>query len=158
MSSIQQFLVIGGMALFSYLLLNYYKADTNQTATALYNEAIITATSIGQSIIDEIQTKSFDETTIQSTKTSPEALSSIGKEVFETSSSIKNDIDDYNNFVRKDTLSRLGVFTTKVQVYYVDLNKPNVKSPTKTFSKRIDVYITNKFLQDTLKLNHIFSY
>ena len=35
---------------------------------------------------------------------------------------------------------------------------PDVNGLSKTFTKRIDVFVTNTYLQDTLKLKHVITY
>lgn len=63
MAGNQTMLVLGGIVLFSYLILNFNNASISQLNLSLENEAIITATAVGQSIIDEAQSRAFDENT-----------------------------------------------------------------------------------------------
>lgn len=53
MAGNQTMLVLGGIVLFSYLILNFNNASISQLNLSLENEAIITATAVGQSIIPE---------------------------------------------------------------------------------------------------------
>jgi hypothetical protein len=82
----------------------------------------------------------------------------MGKDGGESVSTQFDDIDDYNNHTRTDTLNRMGTFNTKVLVYYIDKSNPETKSLTRTFTKRIDVNITNFSLPDTLTFSHIIGY
>ena len=161
MYSVQRILVIGGILLLTTLILNFHRANSYQTTLALYNEGLISATGIGQSIIDEIQTRAFDEQTVSKSISTTDSLTTaalLGPETGESGPALFDDTDDYNNYQRNDTLSRLGVFTTQVQIYYVPKMNPSSKSLSRTFTKRIDISVTNAYLTDTLKLNHIIAY
>ncbi|MBM4175511.1 MAG: hypothetical protein FJ213_04970 [Ignavibacteria bacterium] len=161
MNTGQTLMVIVGILLLTVFILTVYRASTARITISLVNEATISATGIAQSIIDEIQMKAFDENTTTSGVSSTNSLTavgSLGPETGETQSTLFDDIDDYNNFTRSDSLSRMGTFNTKVQVYYVQKMTPETKSLSKTFTKRIDVFVFNFSLTDTLKLYHIVSY
>ena len=159
MNSGQQLLTIGALLLLTILSLTVFRS-TGQRSTSNYeNEAILTGTSIGQSILEEIESRAFDENTIASTAKSPADLSAtLGKDSGETSVYTFDDIDDYNNYTNSDTLDRMGVFNIKVSVYYVQNMNPGVKSIARTFSKRIDIAVTNKNIPDTLKFNYVAAY
>ena len=161
MHGIQNILVIGGLALLTSLILTFNNSRIHKTEFILENETIFTGTGIGQSLLDVIQTKSFDEQTISKSFTSPDSLTpsgSLGTDASETSESLYDDIDDYNNFTKTDSLGVLGNFSTKIKVYYINKLSPETKSSTPTFSKRIDIYITGLYLSDTIKLNNILTY
>lgn len=161
MNTGQTLMVIGGIFLLTLFILTVYQTSTARLTITYLNEATITATGIAQSMIDEIQMKAFDEKTTTSGVSSTDSLTavgSLGPETGETLSTLFDDVDDYNNYTRSDSLSRMGRFNTKVQVYYVQKMTPETKSLSKTFTKRIDVFVTNFSLTDTLKLYHIVSY
>jgi ABC-type antimicrobial peptide transport system permease subunit len=161
MGSIQQFLVIGGIMLLSYLSLTFYRSSGNQTSTMIENETIITATSVGQSIIDEISMKAFDESTVNNFRLTTSQLTpvaSLGIDASEDNVKKYDDIDDYRNYKRIDYLPRLGMFTTFVCVKYANTaTLDSIQTPT--FLKRIDVSVViNSGMKDTVKLNHYISY
>ncbi len=161
MGGVQQLLVIGGILLLGYLALSFYRSNSVQSSIELSNEAVITGTGIGQSTLDEIQTKAFDQQTVSKTITSVDSLtapSNLGPDSGETNSTLFNDIDDYNGFVRQDSLGRLGTFLTSVSVYYVNPTNPSNRSTLRTFAKRVDIFVTNMFLPDTIKLNLVIAY
>ncbi len=161
MSSIQQFLVIGGLLLLSNLILTYHRSESTQSTAMIDNEAIITGSGIAQSTIDEILCKAFDENTIDKAAESVNDLTSsasLGLDYGESNPLDFDDVDDYDGYVKKDTLSRLGVFTTRIDVYYVQENNPEVKSNNRTFLKRVDVVVTNPIFKDTIKTNYLVSY
>jgi len=160
MGTAQFIMLAGGLLLLVFLSLTFYSSFRSKTDIDLYNEALITGTAIGQSIIDEITTKSFDKKTVTKSYTVPDSLTAVGllgPDIGESSSNQFNDVDDYKNFVRFDTLA-MGIFRTKVNVNYASKMNPNQISASRTFSKRIDVSVWNKYLQDTLKLNYIITY
>ena len=161
MGSIQQFLVIGGIMLLSYLSLTFYRSSGTQTSTMIENETIITATSVGQSIIDEISMKAFDEKTINgftSTTAGLTPVDSLGFDKTENNANKYDDIDDYRNYKRIDYLPRLGMYTTFVCVKYANPNTLD-SIQARTFLKRIDVSVViNSGMKDTVKLNHYISY
>lgn len=161
MSTGQSMLVIVGLLLFSIFMLTVYRSSTARISLTLLNEATITATGIGQSLIDEIQVKAFDEKTVGTSISTPDSLTpsgSLGKDTGETLLTHFDDVDDFHNYTRTDSLSRLGAFNSKVTVSYVQKFTPEVKTTTRTFSKRIDVFVMNQALTDTIKLYHIITY
>jgi len=156
-----QILTIASIFLLSTLILNVNNATTQRLTSMYSNEAAIDASGIAQSLIDEIQTRAFDERTIYKMVTTTDSLTVVklvGKDAGETVSTQFDDIDDYNNYTRTDSLSRMGNFNTKVLVYYIDKNNPDTQSAVRTFTKQIDVHITNFSLPDTLKFSHIIGY
>jgi hypothetical protein len=160
MGSAQLIMLIGGLLLLTVLSMNFYSSFRGKSDTEVYNESLITGTGLGQSLIDEISTRAFDAKTVTKNCTQADSLTSpgaLGPEAGESSSTQFNDVDDYKNFVRLDTMV-MGVFRTRVNVNYTSKMSPNTISATRTFTKRIDVYITNTYLVDTLKMNYIISY
>ncbi len=153
-------MLIGGLLLLTALSATFYSSFRGKSDVEVYNQSLVTGTGLAQSLIDEISTKSFDAKTALKSYTTPDSLTSpgsLGPESGETSASQFNDVDDYNNYVRQDTLV-MGVFTSKVKVKYAQRMNPNQYSSVRTFSKRIDIYVTNTYLPDTLKMNYIITY
>jgi hypothetical protein len=161
MNTGQTLLVTIGLLLFTIFILTVYRTTTSRFAFAIANEAIISGTAIAQSMIDEISQKAFDEKTVSSSVASPDSLTpagNLGPDTGETDYTKYDDIDDYNNFQKVESLSRLGNFNTLVSVYYVSSTNPDIKSLSRTFYKRVDVFVTNSFITDTIKLYRIISY
>ncbi len=161
MNTGQSLMVIVGILLLTVFILTVYRASTARITISLVNEATITATGLAQSLIEEIQIKSFDEKTIGQTVTSTDSLTAsglLGKDTGEILVTQFDDVDDYNNYTRSDSLSRLGTFYSKVDVYYVQKFTPEAKTSSRTFTKRIDLFVTNFSLTDTIKLFHVVSY
>ncbi|MGD8779942.1 MAG: hypothetical protein PVH88_13390 [Ignavibacteria bacterium] len=163
-SSTQQLLVIGSIFLLSYLILTFHRSNTSQLDATFNNEAIINATTAGQSLLDEIQSRAFDEFTVTKSAEKADSLTSsnsLGTESGESNSTSFDDIDDYDGFTRTDSVGELGNFNLLVDVYYITYPGA-VKTNSKSFSKQIDVFVTNSYLAstftDTIKLQQIVSY
>ncbi len=161
MGSAQMILLMGSLILLVILSINFYSSYRSKSEIDIYSQALITGTGIGQSIINEIQTRSFDQKTVTKAITSTDSLTavgSLGTESGETLVTNYNDSDDYKNYIRYDTLGVLAIFKTRVDVKYATKMNPDLNSLSKTFTKRIDVFVTNTYLQDTLKLKHVITY
>ncbi len=161
MNSIQQFLVIGGLFLLGILILNINNSKSMKSDIVYNNEALITGTGAGQTLIDQIMNKAFDQKTVSGPVANATLLTSasnLGKDTGENNSSQFNDIDDYDNYSTVLTLGRLGNFNVSVKVYYVSYNYPDTKSSMQTFLKRIDVTVTNSLLSDKLVFSQLVSY
>jgi hypothetical protein len=161
MNSGHMLLTIAGILLLSNLILNVNKANTERMIATYTSESVINAAGLAQSIIDEIQTKAFDENTITTAVSKTELLtpvSDLGPEPGEAKNTDFDDIDDYNNYTTEIILDRMGDFDLKVKISYVNTSNPNILSSSSTFSKHVEVLVTNYSLMDTLKFNHIISY
>jgi hypothetical protein len=161
MFSGQYILVIGSLSILTLLILTFYNADGNIDTLTLDNEAIIAATGIGQTIIEKMAAKSFDENVINSYLTYPDSLTSpslLRAEEGETSIDLFDDFDDFNQYTRTDTLNRLGHFDIVVNVHYVEKDNPDTPVSSKSFHKLATVSVSNKYLLNTLKLSLIASY
>jgi hypothetical protein len=161
MSTGQQILVLGALILLSSFILGVNTTESSQIKSTITNQAIITATSISQSLMEQIQSESFDQKTVSNSVPTPDSLtppSSLGPDAGETNMIAYNDVDDYNNYNETDTLGILGTFNLNVKVSYCTKMNPDITSSVSTFSKRVDISIYNKFLIDTLKISKVISY
>ena len=161
MNSGHMLLTIAGVFLLSNLILNVHKANTNRLLTNYTSESVIDASGLAQSIIDMIQSKAFDENTVSKAVWQTDSLTSannLGPETGEYQHTEFDDIDDYNKYSTTVTLDRMGDFDINVSVFYVNTLNPQIKSSTPTYSKKIELSITNYSLLDTLKYYHIVSY
>ena len=161
MNSGHMLLTIAGVFLLSNLILNVHKANTNRLLTNYTSESVIDASGLAQSIIDMIQSKAFDENTVNKAVWQTDSLTSvnnIGPESGEYMHTEFDDIDDYNKYSETVTLDRMGDFDISVSVFYVNTLNPQIKSSIPTYSKKIELSITNYSLLDTLKYHHIVSY
>ena len=173
MTSGQSWMAIGAMVILSYLSLTFHQSQNIQLSSNFTYEAVITSTGIGQSLIEQAAGLSFDEFTIEGTTSDPDSLTSydsLGPESGESDVTMFDDIDDFNGYVKFDTLSRLGIFESRVEVYYVNKSDLDDNAMDKTFIKRIDVTVINPFLArisgqeeemyepDTLYFNQVMTY
>jgi len=161
MGSIQMFLVIGGLALLSVLMLIYFSTSGGQYDTKISNEAVITATGVGQSLIEEIASKAFDEKTLLNVMSKTDSLTpaaSLGYESGETNRSLFDDIDDFDEYTSADTLGGLGIFNYSIKIHYAEKLNPDMLSLSKTFTKRADIDVANSYMNDTLKLTYVYTY
>lgn len=151
---------MAAMILFSMILLNanhmIHRNSMMQVQSELEQEVI----ALGQEVIEEARTKSFDQVTVDSQAppslipggfTSSDAL---GKDGTESSRQSFNDFDDYNAW--SDTfVTEHGEFSVSAQVYYVDdVNYQKTQSTT-TF-KKIEVKVESQFLRTGADLPRVY--
>ncbi len=144
------------------LTTNRSLGDTN---TVLLNSNIgLEEVSLATSIIEEAQGKAFDEQSDTNNVTSLSQLTpadQLGEE--NGDSTDLNDFDDFNGLngagrLETDTLST-GIYFAYTQVHYVSLsNGLDNNSNGRTWSKRLDVWVWNKDVPDTVKMHTVFSY
>jgi len=167
MNSGQSFLVIGAFVVLSTLTLNVNASLINTSTTGLEMEATLDAVSIAQSMMDEILTKDFDQTTTggarvydhhgltHATDFGPDVASEhiVGDGGVDTSSTNTfesktkfNDVDDYQGYARKTWNPRFGWFNVAVHVDYVNEDYPDQYSGGRTFYKRVTVKIMHPSL------------
>lgn len=155
----QSLLIIGGLLLFSFLALTFQNSANETLTTNFENEALVTGEAIGQSILETVQLKAFDEKTVSvSVDKASDLSTNLGKESGESAETSFDDIDDYDGYKNTISLTRLGNFEVAVDIYYINQAKPDTSVTSPTFSKRIDITITNSYLTNPLKLSSIASY
>ena len=126
-------------------------------------EFVIMGTSLGISQIESASGKAFDEKTVNSDISSVASLTaSLGKETGEVEATF-DDYDDYNGFskwVMGDTVNfRSASFFIKDTVDYVTISGNSiVKSGSRTYHKRLRVWVSSPFMHDTLMFSSIYSY
>ena len=69
-----------------------------------------------------------------------------------------NDVDDYNGYIRWVDTQGVKGFIITVSVYYVSDANPDVPSSTKTYFKRADITVTNPYLPAPMHFNTIVPY
>jgi hypothetical protein len=124
-----------------------------------HTEIGIFGVSLAMSIVEEAQGKAFDQNTVDSLAQSTSELSStLGRETGETDRTTFNDFDDYHSW--KDTVSIDGVdtFYRWADVVYVDTTNISGFSSSRTWHKKLTVFVKGINAQDTLQLGYIFSY
>ena len=154
-------LVIGAFAMLSLLTLSINATIINTLSLTAESEMILNAHAFGQSMLDEILTRNFDEKTILYRAYGPNDLTpatSFGWDfaierinyVDTTYDSRRkfNDVDDYHKYRRKVKNALGWTFTLTDSVHYVKEHKDSVDvvSTSQTFYKRISVYVYNDML------------
>jgi MSHA pilin protein MshD len=180
MGSGQTMLTVLAMVLLSFLMLRVNNLNLETTSTLNTTKFEVLAFSLAESMIQEIEANAFDENTTTAVVSSPSSLSTVlGPENGETFATY-DDIDDFNNYTRTDTIpAKSGViFNIRCKVDYVSSASPDVATSTKSWHKMITVYVTSPFmiknalsnqyylkvksttaiLQDTVKLSQVYSY
>ncbi len=180
MNSGQTMITMLAMVLLSVLILRVNNMFL-QTNTTLYNSKFeILGYSLAQSMIQEIERLDYDQATVSAAVSDSTKLSStLGPETGETFDTF-NDIDDYDNYTRTDTVPDHNgvVFNLRCTVDYVLPTTPDVITASKTWQKKITVYVTSPYMiqstltsqyytkvkattqqvQDTIKLSQVYSY
>ena len=161
MSTNETLFTIFSLAFLTFLIVRFYSTASLSFDTASNSQAIISATGYAQSLVEEISLRKFDEQTVSTevdTSASLTNASSLGTDAGEYSVNQFDDIDDFKYYTRVDSSNGMGVFTTKVNVYYVSQSNLTDSTTTKSFLKKISVVTTNKFLFGSVKLEYVVNY
>ena len=180
--SIQQFLTISGLMIFSLANLSFNGSIINQQTSSYFNEAALIATGLGKSMLEEIHCKAFDEETINKAVNKESNLTAYNMMGYETGEGVSkyigykinhgydasttfDDIDDYNKFSRNYNSKLYDNFNVSVRVYYVDPLNPSVIILNQSFAKRVEITVTSPYLKISetdsiglLKFNSIITY
>lgn len=169
----QMMAIIVAISLLGIVSLSNNTLTISNTKTMLEAEASLSAISIAQTLIDEIETKSYDLATLNKkimNATEFTAASGLGPSSQEQSyvklpdvspfKSLKyyNDLDDYHGYQRIVTTPRMGDFKVKVSIVYVSESNPEVVSTSQTFHKKIVVSVSHLNLPSSLELSDISVY
>ena len=160
MNTGQMMMAIGAMLLLSTVMLRVN--SNNLMNGTLRDEAQfgVLATSIATSLIEEANSKSFDDksyTTSVSLTSELTEVSDLGPDGMETYETF-NDFDDYKGLTRIDSTMPTATFNISCDVNYVSSANVETVSLVKTWHKRITVTVSSPFMGDTIKSSSIFSY
>ena len=152
--------VLAAVVLLSALILNVNRSILLSSTDYYESEAIMTATSVGQQLLDEISSRAFDENTINNYVQDVSGFTGHDSLTFESGELYPNfdDVDDFNGYYRTDSTSRMGNFVSSVIVAYVNPASPDVIQNLKTRMKRISVVVSSPYLVGNLQLNYYSSY
>jgi hypothetical protein len=160
----QTMLTIMALMLMGRTILNMSTATLNTGYTKDMAEYRIIATSLGTSMIEITSTLAFDESTAvpedttlsARTASSPAELCApgiLGLDPGETIATA-DDIDDYNNYIKLDTLQSIP-YRSRVKVQYVDTASTTLAPiNSRTFSKKLSVFVTSPFMVDYSRPDH----
>jgi hypothetical protein len=161
MSTGQTLLVAAALFLLVRLVLSTNTVFLDVGTMQQQNEAVTTATSLGQGMIERIITRGYDHAMpggeMIDSVSAFVAISLLGPDPGEVTGhdSTFNDVDDYAGFSDSVSTPRLGMFYRSCRVYYVEEGTPFNPSFMPTFLKRIDVTVSNRAMidaSDPLKL------
>ena len=152
-------LSVGAILLLSFLILRVNSTQLHTEEEMVNSKFGLVAISIGTSVIEEANKKAFDENTFNAFCSSPNMLSNtMGPEKLEVDPNF-NDFDDYNNLDRDISIPN---DTNSVHIHcavsYINPSQPDIDITTKTFNKKITVYVSSKYMADTIKISSIFCY
>jgi len=160
----QILLIVLALALLATLQLTINSTILRASLITMDNEARIDAISVAQAMIDEINARSFDSSTVSkvvhfTTELTPRirfgpesgesTVPAYDQEPFK-SQTVFNDIDDYHRYTRLDHSSTLGTFLVRDSIIYVMSTNQDVYSATPTWYKKIFVVVKNPNLVDSI--------
>lgn len=155
------------MSLCAMLLLAVIMLRVN--TTTLTNESVrdeaqygVLANSIATSIIEQAQSKAFDEASDTVNITSVTQLSTVlGPEAGETETTF-DDFDDFNGFTKRDSSMASTIFDISCSVDYVEPDNILGSTSNRTYHKKITVILTRSVSADSsvlaVRSSSIFSY
>ena len=168
MNTGQVMLILGAFAVLSVLSLSLNRTMFGSSQLGYELEATLNALSIGQSMLDEIMTKSYDQKTTagkvaynvsqvtQYGNLGPESGEAItGIDSAYTSSGVFhdfqsksrfNDADDYHLYRRRVFDPLMGYFDVLDSIIYVSEYTPSKDTTSATFYKKIVVVVTHPSL------------
>jgi MSHA pilin protein MshD len=159
MNTGQMLMTMGAMILLSTIVLRVNTSNLTNESIRDQAQYGVLATSIATSIIEEAQSKAFDEKTDTNSVSLLTQLSTVlGPEGGETESTF-DDFDDYNGFTKRDSTMPSAIFDISCEVVYVASNDIEGVSTNRTWHKKINVTISSPFTPaDTFRTSSIFSY
>lgn len=142
---------MAAMIIFSMILMNANSMIHRNSMIQIDGELEQEVISLGQEIIEEARSKSFDQVTVNAAAPPASipggftAPGNLGTDAGEALRSQFNDFDDYNGF--NDTFTTThGDFSVSVEVFYVDGTNFQKITSSSTF-KKIEVTIESEFLR-----------
>ncbi len=160
----QTLLTIGAMMLLGIVILTTNRNINDTSDTLLRTNCGLDAVSLAASVIQEADSTAFDSSTVRNAVTQLSQLTpagSLGQE--NNNSNDLNDFDDYNGLNGQGRLDSTklstGWYYWRTRVCYVgNYSDLSQNSSTQTWSKRLDVWVWNKDLPDTIVMHSIYSY
>ncbi len=175
----QLLLIVLALAVLAIVQQTINASISRETLVTLDSEARINSISVAQAMLDEINSKAFDSSTVGKIVYYTSGLTPVSKLGREASNSrgidertvpandrapyqsqVKfDDIDDYKWYTRIDSSFNLGPFYVRVNVNYVNPNNlDDTTSANPTWYKRIVVVVKQLNLVDSVSLKSIATY
>lgn len=172
MNTGQTILTIVAVVLLGTNVISVNRTFTQHGVVLQQTEIGLFAVSLATSLVEEAQGKAFDKYTLTALSETTSELTpqdSLGPELAEARADY-DDFDDYNwmkggltkdsAVVKCDTIKipDVDTFLRWSKVCYVDTANPNTYKNSRTFSKKLTVYVWGKSSRDTLEMSYLFSY
>lgn len=164
----QTIISAGLIVIVTIAVINANRLVVNSQTTKLEAQARLEASDIAMEIITEARTKKFDElidgTDWQDVSefTSNSNLGTDGTGETITPPDVEpylsrsrfDDFDDYKGYLRTASSSTLSGYSVSVDVFYVTRTSPDTKTTSRTYLKKMTVYVTHPlYLRDTLRIS-----
>ena len=157
----QTLLISGALFLLSLISLSVNRAVLQRQETSTEGEAVIVATSLAQSMVEEISMKKFDQRVVLTPASVPDSLtltSQLGADSGEVFPNF-NDVDDFNGYSRTVATPVLGDFTLKSRVWYTTSTLLGDSTSTRTFMKAVKIVVGgNPYMRDSVIVQNIVTY
>ncbi len=143
------------------LIMNTNILDSGSSVES--TEYLIMANSLGISQIERASGLAFDENTVSADVSATTGLSvTLGKNGTETEATF-DDFDDFHGFTKTingdSVFFRSADFVIRDSVDYVTISgNAVVNSASRTYHKRLRVWVSSPFMRDTLMFSTIYSY
>lgn len=153
----QTILTLGAMMILSQLVLNVYRGLNSGGEVLQDSKLSIIAVSVATSLVEEAVGKAFDEATVDDFVSKKWKLTrKLGPERGETYPNF-DDFDDYSNLQFTDTTWTVP-YTLHARVVYIDPTNPDGEVNSRTWHKKLTVFVTSPFTSDTVSFHYVFSY
>lgn len=158
MNSVQSMLSIGALVLLSLSSFRFNSSVLENSTAQIENKVSLTAFSLADDMIETIKQRSFDEATIEfptglANLTAPDHLSAESGETYSTF----DDIDDYNNYSKTISAPHAENYHLWCKVSYVDGNNPDNEITTRSYYKKVTVYVSSPYMRDDINISFIFT-
>jgi len=157
----QTLLTLAAMMILTQLAVRV-NSNVLQTQEVMQNSKFgLVAASLATSTIEEANKLAFDAKTVDDAVTSVNQLTAsnlLGPESGETKLADFNDFDDFNGYKYFDTTLSSAHFNISCLVQYVDPPNLNSYTLTRSYHKKLTVFVSSKSMQDTVKVSTVFSY
>lgn len=143
------------------LIMNTNTLDSGSSVET--TEYLIMANSLGISQLERASGLAFDENTVTGNVSSVSGLTLVLRSEFGETEPTFDDFDDYHGFSRWVTgdsvFFRSADFLICDSVDYVTISGNSViSSASRTYHKRLRVWVSSPFMRDTLQFSTVYSY
>lgn len=154
MNTGQMLVTMAAMILLSTVILNVNRNSLTNTVQMDESKYQLLAVSLGTALIEEAFALPFDERTANNltADTTLDLSVNLGPEVSESTVASFDDFDDYNNYkgnTEGDSTFQSATMYFRCRVHYVDPDVSLDSVASRTWHKKITVYISSPFIEDS---------